>query len=43
MIPMFSPTVRNDRTDSSYCRNGQVTPVGVFHKFFIPGPDPASK
>jgi len=31
--------LRNDRTDSGYCRNGKVTPNPgpVFHKFLTPG------
>jgi len=37
--------LRNDRTDSYYCRNGKVTPVPgpVFQKFLTPGPDPRPK
>jgi len=31
--------LRNDRTESCYCRNGKVTPdpVPIFHKFLTPG------
>jgi len=35
--------LRNDRTDSCYCRYGEVTPGPVFHKFLTPGPDPGPK
>ena len=37
--------LRYDRTDSCYCRNGEVTPDPgpFFHKFLTPGPDPGPK
>jgi len=37
--------LRNDRTDSCYCRNGNVTqdPGPFFHKFLTQGPDPKEK
>jgi len=37
--------LRNDRTDSCYCRNGKVTPDPglVFHKFLNPDLDPGPK
>jgi len=49
LAAIIDPTViypcfylRNDRTDSCYCRNGKATPdpVPVFHKFSNPLPDP---
>jgi len=37
--------LRNDHTDSCYCRNWEVTPDPgpVFPKFLTPGPDPGPK
>ena len=35
--------LRNDRTDSCYCRNGKVTPGPLFYKFSTRGPDPGPK
>jgi len=37
--------LRNDHTDSSYCRNRKATPDPglVCHKFLTPGPDPKEK
>ena len=37
--------LRNDSTDSCYCRNGKVTPDPgpVYHKFFTPDPGPKDK
>ena len=37
--------LRNDHTDSYYCRNGKVTPDSgpVFPKYLTPGPDPSPK
>jgi len=37
--------LRNEHTDSCYCRNGEVTPDPgpFFHKFLTPGPDPKEK
>jgi len=34
--------LRNDHTDSWYCRNWKVTPDPVFPKFLTPGPGPGS-
>jgi len=36
--------LRNDHTDSCYCRNWKVTldPGPIFHKFLTPGSDPVS-
>jgi len=49
-VAMIDPTVsypcfylRNEHTDSYYCRNWKVTPVPLFPKFFTPGPDPGPK
>ena len=35
--------LRNDLTDSNYCRNGKVTPVPVFHKSLSTGMDTGPK
>jgi len=35
--------LRNDRTDSCYCRNGKVTPGLFFPKFLTPDPGPIEK
>ena len=40
IYPCF--TLRNDHTDSCYCRNRKLTPAPVFHNFLTPVPDPVS-
>jgi len=35
--------LRNDHTNSCYCRNTKVIPDPVFHTFLTPGPGPVPK